>query len=64
MAWLDEYFSTAKKLPKFLKPKYVSRIIETLYNTAVKEIMCHKILDEFMADQEDPFIINMAVGIF
>ena len=42
-----------KKLPTFLKPKYVSMVIEAVYYSAKREIMCNRILDEYMADSED-----------
>lgn len=64
ITWFDEQFTAVKKLPTFLKPKYVSRIIETVYNAAVREIMCKRVLDEFIADNEDPFVINMSLSIF
>lgn len=55
-SWLEEYFTTVKKLPSYLKPKYVSRIVEAVYHSAVREIMTNRILDEFMADSEDSFL--------
>lgn len=62
IAWLEEYVGYAKILPAYLKPKFISRIIETIYNSAVKEIISKRILDEFMADTEDPFIVDLALG--
>ena len=56
VSWMNEYFTAVKSLPSYLKPKYVSKIMEAVYRQSVKEIMGERILDEFMADSEDSFI--------
>jgi len=62
--FLDEYFASIKKIPAHLKPKYVSKVIETVYNKAVKEIMGARMLDEFVADSEDPLCQGLALAVY
>jgi len=56
----EEYFSAVKQLPSHLKPKYISKVIETVHNMAVKEIMAVRILDDFMADSDDQFVVRLS----
>jgi hypothetical protein len=54
--FLTEYAGLIKKLPSYLKPKYVSQLIETCYNIVVKEIMTNRMQDEFNENSLDPFM--------
>ena len=46
--FLDEYFQSVKNLPAYLKPKYASRIIESVHHQTTKEILNNRIVDKFM----------------
>ena len=61
---LEEQFGAVKKLPAGLKPKYVSKIMETIYNQVVKEIMNRRILDDFFADSDDLFVKKLSLAIY
>ena len=37
--FLEQYMECVKKLPAHMKPKYASRVIETLHNAIIKEII-------------------------
>jgi hypothetical protein len=39
-----------------MKPKYASRVIETLHNAACKEILKDRMLDDFMNGSTDIFV--------
>lgn len=41
----EEYFEAIKKLPNYMKPRYVGRVIETVYSETVKEIMRRRMSD-------------------
>jgi glycogen debranching enzyme len=61
---IEEQFSAVKKLPAGLKPKYVSRVLETIYNQVVKEILSRRILDDFFADSDDLFVKKLSLAIY
>jgi len=47
-----------------LKPKFASRIIETIYHLVLKEVLNRRILDEFMVGSDDEFVQKMALAIY
>ena len=64
MEYMKEAISYLKKLPMPLRPKYGSRIIEKLYNSAVYEITQVRMKDRFVnVNSEDLFIQRLALGV-
>jgi hypothetical protein len=62
--YMKEAISYLKKLPMPLRPKYGSRIIEKLYNSAVYEITQVRMKDRFVnVNSEDLFIQRLALGV-
>ena len=61
---LEDYFGAVKRLPSFLKPKYVSRIIETVYDRTVQEVLSRRVSDEFMQHSDDTFVKRLGLAIY
>ena len=53
--FFGDYVEATKQLPGHLRPKYGVKVIETVYNWVVKEIMCVRMRDDFMRNSNDPF---------
>ena len=47
-----------------MKPKYASRVIETLHNAVRKEILQDRMLDDFMNNSNDIFVQKLALAIY
>lgn len=62
--FLEDYVEAVKVLPGHLRPKYGTKVIETIYNRTVQEIMCFRMRDEFFRDQDDHFAQKLALAIF
>jgi hypothetical protein len=53
--FLNDYIEAVKSLPSPIRPKYGTKVIETVYNRTVQEIMNTRMKDDFMRDSNDPF---------
>jgi len=53
--FFGDYIEAVKSLPAPLRPKYGTKVIETVYNRTVQEIMNVRIRDDFFRDSNDPF---------
>ena len=60
--FLDDYFSLVKKLRPSFKPKYVSLIIQQVYDAAVKRIMKEKVTT--FKGSEDPFVKALCLAVY
>jgi len=61
---LEEYFAAVKQIPAYLKPKFASRIIETIHRQVLKEVLNRRIVDDFMLGSEDVFVQKLALSIY
>jgi len=48
--FMGDYIEAVKCLPGHLRPKYGTKVIETIYYRIVKEIMCVRMRDDFMRE--------------
>jgi len=62
--FLGDYVEAVKQLPAHMKPKYGTKVIETAYNKTVKEIVSKRMLDDFMAELDDPFVQKLALAVY
>ena len=53
---MEEYFAAVKQVPAYLKPKFASRIIETIHHLVLKEVLNRRIVDDFMVGSDDEFV--------
>lgn len=61
--FLEKNYSLIKILPKSLRPKYGSRVIEKLYNAAVYEITQVRMKDRFInVNSDDLFVQRLALA--
>lgn len=62
ISFLREFFGSVKSLNNSLKPKYVSRVIEKLYNAVIYEVLKRRMNDPFITSSEDLFLQRLAIG--
>ena len=60
---LSKTIEMIRELPKSLRPKYGTRVIEKIYNSALHQLMKKKIKGTFISDTNDPFLQGLAKGI-
>ena len=61
---MAENINIIKVLDPSLRPKYGSRIIEKLYNSAVFEVAVVRMRDRFInTSVDDPFIQKLALSV-
>lgn len=54
-AFMTDYIEAVKSLPSPIRPKYGTKVIETIHNRTVQEIMKVRMRDDFMRNSNDPF---------
>jgi len=59
---MHDVFSAVKQLPLSLKPKYFSKTIEKLFNSALSSLMNEKLTDDFIRESQDPFLQALALA--
>lgn len=61
--FMNDFFGYVKKLNPSFKPKYVSRVIEKVYNAAVYEIVNNRMKDRFVNNSDDLFTQKLALSV-
>lgn len=59
---IDSFIPEIKMLHPTFKPKYVSRIIEKVYNAALFELINSRAKDDFIRETNDIFLQRLAIS--
>ena len=54
--FMKTHFDQIKQLPVSFKPKYICRVVEKLFNSAMFAITQMKMKSDLISNNEDPFI--------